>query len=426
MEEFSSSILNKMSGVAKPQKKFLVTLFLTILLMRGKVNFRNLSRYSNLSEKTYSRQFRAAFDFADFNKRLIEELVPIGHEKIGVMDASFITKSGKKTYGLGFFYDSSHDKAAKGLEISNLAVIDVTDNTGYTLSSWQTPPQEEIKELVANRRTSENENEAEDDEKDEDEISRVDFYAEHLHRDVGQLPNEVKYLVVDGYYAKSKFVKAAREVGLYVIGKLRHDANLRYLFKGVQKKFGKRRQYDGKVKFDDLSRFDYVDEVDKDIYLYTIRVNNVNLKCNIRLVYLLNLRNKKKPGYALLFSIDTDLDAKTIYRYYKARFQIEFIFRDAKQFTGLNDCQARCQESLDFHFNASLTVLNLAKADAFLSFDYNPDTPFSLATQKMVYFNEHLLQKVFSILDLDLSLIKSNPDFEILRTYGAIAPSGCG
>jgi len=68
----------------------------------------------------------------------------------------------------------------------------------------------------------------------------------------------------------------------------------------------------------------------------------------------------------------------------------------------------------------------LAKVDAYLSFDYNLDTPFSMITQKMVYFNEHLLQKVFSSLGFDLNLINSNPDFETLRTYGAIAPTGCG
>ena len=67
MEHFIDNILGKMTGVAKPQKKFLVTLFLTILLMRGKANFRNMSRYSDLSEKTYSRQYRKPFDFADFN-----------------------------------------------------------------------------------------------------------------------------------------------------------------------------------------------------------------------------------------------------------------------------------------------------------------------------------------------------------------------
>jgi hypothetical protein len=64
--------------------------------------------------------------------------------------------------------------------------------------------------------------------------------------------------------------------------------------------------------------------------------------------------------------------------------------------------------------------------DAYFSFDYDPATPFSMATQKMVYFNEHLRQKVFFILDLDLSLIKSKPEFEALRTYGAIAPTGFG
>jgi len=420
MEHLINNILGKMTGVAKPQKKFLVILFLTILLMRGKVNFRNMSRYSDLNEKTYSRQFRKPFDFADFNKQLIEETVPSHHEKIAVMDCSFITKSGKETYGLGFFYDSSHDQAAKGLEVSNLAVIDVTDNTGYSLSGWQTPPQEEIEVLVAGQRP------AQSDGRQEEKITRVDFYAQHLRRDIVFLPNDVKYLVVDGYYAKIKFVDVVDEVGLDMVGKLRHDANLRYLYAGPQKKFGARRKYDGKVKFDDRSRLEYIGEVDKDIHLYTAVVNSVGFKRNIRLVYVLNLRNKKKPGYALLFSTDSQLDAGTIYRYYKARFQIEFIFRDAKQFAGLSDCQARRQESLDFHFNASLTALNLAKVDAYFSFDYDPDTPFSMTTQKVVYFNEHLLEKVFSILDLDLSLIKCNPDFVALRTYGAVAPSGSG
>ena len=421
MEAYINKILAEMTGVGKPQKKFLVTLFLTILLMRGKVNFRNMSRYSDYSEKTYARQFRQSFDFVEFNERLIADLVPPEHEKIGVMDCSYIGKSGKETYGLGYFYDSAHDKAAKGLEISSLGVIDVTANSGYSLSTRQTPPQAEIEALVAEQGLP-----TPADQEEAEEISRVDFYAYHLRRDAAHLPDEVKYVAVDGYYSKIKFVTAVREVDLHPIGKLRHDANLRYLYEGPQKKQGRKRQYDGKIKFDDLTRFEYVTEIEQDIHLYTLEVNSVNLKCNIRLVYVLNLRNKNKPGYALLFSTDTDLDAQTLYRYYKARFQIEFLFRDAKQFTGLGHCQARCQESLHFHFNASLTTLNLAKVDAYLSFAYDLDTPFSMATQKMVYFNEHLLEKVFFILDLDLSLINDIPDLDALRTYGAIAPDGYG
>lgn len=421
MEEYINKILAEMSGVGKPQKKFLVTLFLTILLMRGKVNFRNMSRYSDLSEKTYSRQFRQSFDFVEFNERLIADNVPPEDEKIGVMDCSYLSKSGKETYGLGYFYDSAHDKAAKGLEISTLGVIDVTANTGYTLSTRQTPPQAEIEALVAEEGLS-----TPADQQEEDEISRVDFYAYHLRRDAAHLPAEVEYIAVDGYYSKIKFVTAVRAVDLHMIGKLRHDADLRYLYEGPQKPRGRKRQYDGKIKFDDLTRFEYVTEIEPDIHLYTLEVNSVNLKGNIRLVYVLNLRNKNKPGYALLFSTDTDLDAETLYRYYKARFQIEFLFRDAKQFTGLGHCQARCQESLHFHFNASLTALNLAKVDAYLSFAYDFDTSFSMLTQKMVYFNEHFLEKIFSILDLDLSLINCHPDLDALRTYGAIAPTGYG
>lgn len=54
-------------------------------------------------------------------------------------------------------------------------------------------------------------------------------------------------------------------------------------------------------------------------------------------------------------------DAKTIVKFYKARYQMEFNFRDAKQLAGLNHCQARDKSKLDFHFNASLTSVNIAK-----------------------------------------------------------------
>ncbi len=378
--------------------------------MRGKVNFRNLSRYSDYCEKTYARHYRRTFAFVEFNERLVNEIVPADHELLGVMDCSFVAKSGKETYGLGNFYNSSQDKATKGLELSVLGVVDVTDNTAYTLSARQTPPQAEIEELVADQPLT----------ADDDEISRVDFYAWHLQQDMETLLQFVTYLVVDGYYSKLKFVNAVLALGLQQIGKLRHDANLRYLYHGPQKKFGARRKYDGKVRFDDVRRLTYVDQVEPDIHLYTAVVYNVNLKGTIRLVYLLNLKNKNKPGYALLFSTDTELDPEKLYRYYKARFQIEFLFRDAKQFAGLTDCQARNQASLDFHFNAALTALNLAKVDAYLSFGYDRDTPFSLATQKMVYFNQHFLEKVFAILALNPRLINCQPALADLRTYGAI------
>jgi IS4 transposase len=100
--------------------------------------------------------------------------------------------------------------------------------------------------------------------------------------------------------------------------------------------------------------------IQDDQKIYTVVVNSVSLKRNIRIVYIVK-QDGKKISTALLFSTDPDLPATEIYRFYNARFQIEFLFRDAKQFTGLLDCQARCEHSLHFHFNASMTALNLIK-----------------------------------------------------------------
>ncbi|MBE9103059.1 hypothetical protein [Vacuolonema iberomarrocanum] len=94
--------------------------------------------------------------------------------------------------------------------------------------------------------------------------------------------------------------------------------------------------------------------------LYSAVVWSVCFACAIHLLYLLKPINGV-PHYALLFSTDTNLIALDIYQFYKARFQIEFIFRDARQFTGLADCQSRHSQALDMHVNASLTALNLAK-----------------------------------------------------------------
>ena len=111
----------------------------------------------------------------------------------------------------------------------------------------------------------------------------------------------------------------------------------------------------------DPSRFTFVETLEDGVSLYTAVVWSVSLKRRIRLAYL----RKAQDGvsrYVVLFSSDTDIDPLHLYRGYAARFQIEFIFRDARQFTGLADGQARSPDALDSHINASLMALSLAKA----------------------------------------------------------------
>ena len=55
-------------------------------------------------------------------------------------------------------------------------------------------------------------------------------------------------------FTVKKFVDGVLALDLHLIGKLRQDANLRYLYKGAQKHRGAKRKYDGKVDLADLSR----------------------------------------------------------------------------------------------------------------------------------------------------------------------------
>ena len=361
-----------------------------LICLRGRATYSNLSRYSELNEKTYWRWFGKRLDFIEFNRLGIEEIIPATHAKIAALDASFMEKSGEKTYGLGKFYNSKQSKAEKGLEISTLAVIDVDYNTAYHVSTRQTPTQAKNAEET-----------------------RVHEYLSHFKDDCHALPKDVRYLVTDAYYSKQTFTHGVLECGYHQIGKLRRDANLRYLFTGLQKPKGRDKLYDGKLIIGDISRLDFVGE-HNGVKLYTAVVNSVNLKRTIRVVYLL-----KNTGYAVLFSTDTELDALTLYLYYKARFQIEFLFRDAKQFSGLSDCQARSEPALHSHFNACFTALNLIKWQDRLSSPQRK--PISVISWKAIFFNSLFIERISCNLGFDLSLIKSSPRYQELCNFGVVS-----
>jgi IS4 transposase len=397
-----TQILDRLSGVAKPQRKFLVTLFTTMLVTRTRLNFLNLSRHSAVSEKTFRRHFQKPFAFASFNQWAIAEAVPHENTKLFAQDASFSAKSGKRTYGLDQFWNGCAARVERGLEVSLISIVDVEANQSFALSAEQTPPQLAQKKQEKTR-------------------TRIDFYLEHLQRTAAYFPATVKYGVFDGAYAKGKFVTGVVKLGYQVVSKLRADANLLYLYQGAQKPRGRRRQYDGKVDFTDLSRFEKMATDEAHLTLYTGVVWSVSLKRLLRVVSVVKSKAKEKPRYVVLFSTDTELGASDIFRFYKARFQIEFIFRDAKQFAGFSDCQARDREALHFHFNASVAVVNLARIMAQAEQQADEKVVFSMSSIKQRFFNEHLLNLIISKLALEPTAVINHPQFEYLRNYAAIA-----
>lgn len=401
------TILNEMNNVSKPQKKFFAILLKTMVCIYGKINFRSLSRYSGLAEKTFRRWFKAGFDFVGFNSLAISKVIQPGSKAIAAFDQSFDCKAGKKTWGKDYFWNGCASRAEKGLELVLCAIIDLESKAAYALSAEQTPATE--KKLV----------------KDIDDPTRIDFYLQCIKKVQLQVLKFTQYFVFDGYFTKRRFVDAVVDMGFNFIGKLRCDANLKILYTGEQKGGrGRPKKFESKCKIDELQGFSFDREFENEngskIGLYSGIFYHVSLERNVKVVAARCVRGKR-IGTALLFSTNTSLDALEIYNFYGARFQIEFVFRDAKQYVGLADCQSRNRESLFFQYNASFATLNMVKIQDYLDrTEAEKNRPFSMASYKTRYHNKNLIERFFSRLAPGLTLKKSSAIFKEVVNYGTI------
>jgi hypothetical protein len=382
-----NAIIEKIGKQNKARERFMVNIFTLFMGLGGRYNFTNMSRYGDYSEQTYRNNFDKPFDFIRFNKELIFE--SCSTHRIIAFDPSYISKSGKKTEHIGTFWSGTSGKALKGLEIGGFAVVDIDNNTAMSLEAVQTPS---VKELRQAGKTL------------------VTHYASIVIERKEVLESISKYFVADGYFARQEFVNSLIEqTQLQLISKMRKDANLYYLYQGKPTgKKGRPKMKDGKIDMKNIDkrrlRMCYQDI---DTKVYQGIVYSVTLKRKVKLAYVEYWRNYKFTGqYAVLFSTDKELSGELIYRYYKGRFQIEFLFRDAKQFAGLTHSQARSESKLHFHFNTSLTAVSIAKAIYYLPVEKHLRKSFSMSDVKTLHLNKIVADRIFSNLGLDLSCEK--------------------
>ena len=295
-----------------------------------------------------------------------------------------------------WFHNGSLGQSQRGLEVSMICYIDLNSNTAYALEALQTI--------------------------DQPGQTRVDCYAEQVVKVAPQLLQQgIVHRVADAYYSKIKFVSAAVEAGLHLVGKLRGDADLQWLYEGEYRGLGRPRKFDGKVNFNkDKDRFDKVGDSDDGTQVYTKVVFSKLFRRAIKVIMLPSGQGDQE-GRVLLYSTDTSLDAMRLIRYYKARFQIEFLFRDAKQHTGLTHCQSRRKEAIHTHLNASLIALNLLKLEDRQTKKINSATVISIAIWKRKKFKQYLMARLFDELGLDLKNQKVAKVYGQMSDYGAIA-----
>lgn len=376
----TSPKLPKIPGMSNCQMKFLTQLFTTLLTFCGQANWTNLSRYSFYNERTFRRHALNKINFALFNALLLSLRNPL----LIAIDATTIAKAGKLTYGVGKFWSSCVGQVIKGIEYSCVALIDPQNPGAYHFSASQTPS-----ELS-------------------DELNRVDFYIQQLKELMPFFPKCAKYVVADGFYAKLKFGQAVIEMGLNFITKLRKDAQI---FQLPQPRTGKRGRPQKKGKR--VKPADFANTI--------LLKEGIILKWQLayvstfeRICLVVSIWKDGEMG-CIFCSTDTTLDPEKVVEYYQARFQHEILFRDAKQHTGFGDCQSRDKESLDFHANATLTAVNIARLEA------PQNTPFSLATIKRKKLNLFIAQNIFNHLNISSEITKNQQFIQIIEQIANFA-----
>jgi len=390
-------ILDNLSVLNKSRKDFISEIMFLFIGISGRKNFSQFGRYGNFGEQRYRIQFEKQFNFLEFNKEIVDSYCD--DELVIAFDPSYISKSGKKTPGLDKFWSGVAGAAKFGLEIGGIAAIDINNKTAFHLEAIQTPTYKNIEEKG---------------------ITLVDYYADIIVQRKEILLQISNYLVADAYFSKKPFAdKIIEEAQMHLISRLRKDADLLYLYIGKSTgKRGRPKKYNGKINLKKIDKqyFELVHE-DEASVIYTAIVYSKGLKRNIKLVYEL-LKNKKNKSYLLFFSTDISLVASKIRKYYKKRFQIEFLYRDGKQHTGLNDCQARSENKLHFHFNASLTAINLAKVEYWLSIPKEKRGAFSMANIKTLFHNTLLLKRFFKVFAIPAYKLKNKEYVKELLFYG--------
>lgn len=388
-----------MSHLSNPRKKFITKVLWLFLCIKGKINFLQMERFGQDCEQTFRNQFEDKFDFITFNNQLIEGV--IGDESIIAFDPSYIPKAGKKTPNIGRFWSGTANASKHGLEICGFAVVDVQNKNAFHLNAFQSPGASKLGGK---------------------DSTLLDHYCSIIISNAGELSRHSNYFVADAYFSKLPVVNAVLGIRKHLISRMRDDSVLMYKYHGAKSgKKGRPKKFEGRVDVQNPD-LDYFEKHEQEgLVIYSAIVYSRAFKQDIKLaITVFTNENKQEVSRKLYFSTDTEQTGEQIVRFYRSRFQIEFLYRDAKQHTGLTNCQARSENKLDFHFNASLTAVNIAKVD-WINNKSMCQKSFSLSSYKTLCYNALLLERFILKFAINPNHRKNRKIIDELLEYGKIA-----
>ena len=393
------------NNVSKTTMRQLSRIIPAMIAMTGRVTKLGLSRWAEKggSYRTVQRFFYTVIPWAQvFWAFFCEHLLDRQETYLLAGDESVVTKAGKKTYGLDYFFSSMLQKAVPGLSFFTLALISTQQRRSYPVCVEQmirtaeekaaTQAKKQAKKARKNGpkrkpgrpKGSRNKNKAEV--QLNPELLRIQKMLQSFLT-MMQGAIRLTYLVLDGHFGNYPALHMVRQCGLHLISKLRYDAALFFPYSGPAPKRGPRRRLGEKVdirNMPDKYLKETVVENGFETRTYQMQLLHREFSEPLNVVILLRTNLETQVwSNVILFSSDLELSYEKIIDFYSLRFQIEFNFRDAKQFWGLEDFMNVSQTAVTNAANLALFMVDVSQV---LMCQYRQDDPsFSILDLKAYY-----------------------------------------
>ncbi len=380
-----------------------------MLAMSGRVTMLGISRWAGKggSYRTIQRFFYSPKNWPTLMWVFFRTHCFCPQEKYALAgDEVVTTKSGHKTYGVDWFFSSLANRPVKGLAFFALSLVGLEQRQSYPLRIEQViRPVPEAKAAPPNSSSQLKGKRGRPKGSKNKDKTQVNLSRELLHiRGMlsallstmgGTIPLE--YLLLDGKFGHNAAVQMTRQMGLHLVSKLRYDSALYLPYQGPNS----RRKYGDKLnprKMREQFLCHTTMEEDWRIDYYQVQVLHKEFAQPLNVVIILKTHLKtQQQGHVLLFSSDLSLTYNQLIDLYSLRFQIEFDFRDAKQFWGLEDFMNISQTAVINAVNLAFFMVNLSRR-LLRDFrrEHHPD--FSLLDLKAFYRGFKYVEEVLKLL----------------------------
>jgi len=411
-----------------------------MLSMTGRVTMLGLSRWGGkgCSYRTVQRLFNVTIPWSEVFSKFFEQhlYLPEG-EYILVGDESTVTKSGYETYGLDRFFSGVLNKVVKGIAIFSLSLVSVDERQSYPMQVKQVVRSEAEKAAAKKDREKKTKPDphapkkkrgrpkgSKNRDKTQVELTpELKRIQKMVKKQLALLQNlvSVRYLALDGHFGNNNALQMVLQCGLQLVSKLRYDAALHVRYDGPQKSKGPHKKYGHKINYRDIPNKYLVQqstEGDIQTHIYQAEMLHRDFAQPLNVV-IMTKTNLKTGAFASvnLFSSDLELSYQKIIDYYSLRFQIEFNFRDAKQFWGLEDWMNVKEIPLTNALNLSLFMVNISQV---LLREFRQTNPVNGIIDLKAYF------RAAKYLDETIKMLPEKPEPILLdQIFGHVASLGC-